>query len=180
MTIRIKKRSILKVLAVTACLVLATGALAATLWVSPASAQQKICGVNETPANGKCIINFCKVGQDPNKDKCLNPQNYQYCDPALANKNAQCAKSAESGTTSCNLDCVLTRYVNPIINFLAMIVGLVVTIVLSVAGIQYSSSAGDPQKAAKAKARISNAILALISFLFLWVFLQWAVPGGFL
>ncbi len=66
------------------------------------------------------------------------------------------------------------------INFFAGLVGVIVTIVIILAGIQYSSAGGDPGKAASAKKHIFNAILALIAFIFLWAFMQWLIPGGLL
>lgn len=77
-------------------------------------------------------------------------------------------------------DCNLVRdYGVPIMNFLGAIVGIVVTISIVTGGIQYASSADDPQKVAAAKKRITNSIIALIAYLFLFGFLQWLVPGGF-
>lgn len=66
------------------------------------------------------------------------------------------------------------------INFFAGAVGVIVTIVIILAGIQYSSAGGDPGKAASAKKHIYNAIIALIAFIFLWAFMQWLIPGGVL
>jgi|GEM_PF-2098634 len=70
------------------------------------------------------------------------------------------------------------NYINPFIDFLTGAVGIVVTISLVSAGIQYASSADDPQKVAAARRRIVNTVIALLAFIFLWAFLQWIVPGG--
>ena len=64
------------------------------------------------------------------------------------------------------------------INVLSGIVGIVVIMMVVVGGIQYSASAGDPQKVNAAKKRIANALLALVAYIFLYAFLQWIVPGG--
>lgn len=81
---------------------------------------------------------------------------------------------------SCDDDaCDLVQlYLNPAIALLSGLVGLVVAGSIIFGGIEYSSSQGDPQKAAKAKSRITNAIFALIAYLFLWAFLQFLIPGG--
>jgi hypothetical protein len=86
--------------------------------------------------------------------------------PALA-----CSRS------SCDL---ITTYVNPIINLLSAVFGLIAVASIIMGGIQYSSSEGDPQKAAKAKDRISNTLFAIFAYALLYGFLQFLVPGGFL
>lgn len=64
------------------------------------------------------------------------------------------------------------------INVLTAAIGLIATVVIIWAGIEYASSGGDPGKAAQARKRIMNAVLALIMFIFLWALLQWLVPGS--
>ena len=77
-------------------------------------------------------------------------------------------------------NCGITRYILLFINVLSATLGVVVTIVIITAGIQYSASGGDPQAIASAKKRIANALLALVLFAFMYGFLQWIVPGGIL
>lgn len=67
-----------------------------------------------------------------------------------------------------------------IIKFLSAGVGLVIVGSVVVAGIQYSASGGDPQAAAKAKARISSTLIALLVFIFSYALLNYLIPGGFL
>jgi len=52
----------------------------------------------------------------------------------------------------------------------------VISIILG--GIQYSASEGDPQKASQAKSRITKTVFAIVSYFFLYAFLQFIVPGG--
>ena len=87
--------------------------------------------------------------------------------PALA----ACSKS--------NCDLIAT-YVNPIINLLSVIFGLIAVASIIMGGIQYSASEGDPQKASKAKDRIANTIFAIFAYALLYGFLQFLIPGGFL
>ena len=68
--------------------------------------------------------------------------------------------------------------IRTIVNFLTVGVGIVITIVIIIAGIQFSTSQGDPQKAAKARGRAINAVVALFAYLFLSALLQWIIPGG--
>jgi hypothetical protein len=105
---------------------------------------------------------------------CLTPgQVPDTKDPALS---ATCS----SGSNKSDPQCIIDRYLNPLINLLSGLVGVVVTISIVYGGIQYASSGGDPGKVSQAKKRILSSIIGLISFLFLYAFLQWIVPGGFL
>ena len=80
-----------------------------------------------------------------------------------------------AGSAHCNLT---KAYIQPIIDLLSGIVGIIVVISLILGGIEYSTSEGDPQKSAKAKRRIANTLFALIAFFFLFAFLQFLIPGG--
>lgn len=75
---------------------------------------------------------------------------------------------------------VVKTYIDPLIATLAAGVGVVCAISIVVGGIQYASSAGDPQKAAAARSRITNTIIALIGFFLLFAFISWLLPGGLL
>jgi hypothetical protein len=86
-------------------------------------------------------------------------------------------KALGSGSCTNNPD-LIALYLNPAINLFSGLVGVVVVTSIIAGGIQYSSSAGDPQRAAKARGRISNAIIALIAYAFLYMFLQFIIPGG--
>lgn len=74
--------------------------------------------------------------------------------------------------------CLFAKYINPLVNLLSAAVMLVVVIAIIYGGIEYSSSAGDPQKAANGKQRIVNALLGLLAYALLYAFLQFLVPGG--
>lgn len=89
-------------------------------------------------------------------------------DPAL--KSGNC-----NSLDKCDL---ISKYLNPAVQLLSAAVGIVIVIAIVIGGIQYGSSAGDPQQAAAAKARIRNAIIALLTFLFLYALLNFLLPGG--
>jgi hypothetical protein len=74
----------------------------------------------------------------------------------------------------------INNYINPAIKLVSAIVGLVITASIIYGAIQYSSSGGDPQKAANAKARILKTLVALVTYIFLYSFLQFILPGGVL
>jgi hypothetical protein len=95
----------------------------------------------------------------------------------MQDKASKGCVNSQSIDEQCGL---IDKYLNPFIKFLAAVVGVVVTAGIITGGIQYSTSAGDPQKAAKAKDHIMKSVAALVAFAFLWAFLEWLVPGGFL
>jgi len=72
----------------------------------------------------------------------------------------------------------IEKFINPVIKFLSAGVGVVITIMIVIGGIQYTSAGDDPQKVAAAKKKIYNAIIALILFIFLFALLSWIIPGG--
>lgn len=72
----------------------------------------------------------------------------------------------------------LVGYTLILINFLAAGVGVIVTIMIIIGGIQYASAGPNPQAIQMAKKKITNAIIALVAFFFLYAFLQYLIPGG--
>ncbi len=85
-----------------------------------------------------------------------------------------------AGKNTTGTECFFGKYLNPIIALLSAAVGIVVVISLIVAGIQYSSAQGDPSKVQAAKQRITNSLIALVAFFFLFAGLNWLIPGGLL
>jgi hypothetical protein len=67
-----------------------------------------------------------------------------------------------------------------IIRFLSVGVGLLVVASLVWAGVQYTSSRGDPAATAKAMERIQSTVLALIVYIFAAAILDYVIPQGFL
>jgi hypothetical protein len=120
-------------------------------WVNSCSAQWKAAKLN-----GGTVT---KAGQDGVAGK---------VDPALG--PGSCKNANDCG--------LVKKYVNPAINMLSAMVGVAVVFSIIWGAIQFSSSAGDPQKTAAAKDRILKALVALVSFVFLYAFLQWLMPGG--
>jgi hypothetical protein len=75
-------------------------------------------------------------------------------------------------------ECGITYYIVLITRGLTALVGIVVVMMLVIGGIQYSAAQGDPNAVMAAKKRISNALLALVVYIFTVPFLNWLVPGG--
>lgn len=67
-----------------------------------------------------------------------------------------------------------------VMRFLTLGVGLVLVASTVVAGIQYTTSRGDPQATAKALGRITSTVGALLFFIFTYAILNWVVPSGVL
>jgi hypothetical protein len=74
----------------------------------------------------------------------------------------------------------ITDMVFAIIKLLSDGVGLVIIASLTVAGIQFTSSRGDPQSTATAIKRIQSNVLALFIFFFAYAVLNYLVPGQIL
>ena len=88
-----------------------------------------------------------------------------------------CSSDANQKCTKDSCDLV-KKYINPALEVVTAIFGLIAIASLIMGGIQYSASAGDPQKVTEAKKRISNTMLAIIAYLLLFSFLQFLIPGG--
>ena len=70
-------------------------------------------------------------------------------------------------------------YLRSIIFFMGGAIGLAVVITIIVAGIQYSSSAGNAANITQAKERLINAVIGLVLYLFLAAMLRYLVPQIF-
>lgn len=95
--------------------------------------------------------------------------------------NEKCKDPAADPEEECNLEngCdLIDKYINPAINLLSFIFGLIAVISIIMGGIQYAASTGDPQKVTAAKDRIRNTIIAVAAYFFLYGFLQFLIPGG--
>lgn len=111
-----------------------------------------------------------------------NNQTNQTSSADVKNKGYDCAKigCSDKAATQCTKDgCdFIKKYLNPAINLFSMTFLLVAVGSLIYGGIQYSASGGDAQRVSQAKSRITNTIIAVIAYFFLFAFLQFLVPGG--
>ena len=72
----------------------------------------------------------------------------------------------------------IVKDITVIVNFLSAGIGIVIVGMIILGGIQYAMAGDSPDAVSKAKQRITNALIALFAFLFLFAFVQWLVPGG--
>jgi hypothetical protein len=75
-------------------------------------------------------------------------------------------------------NCGIIAYIVDFTRILSGLVGIVVVIMITVGGIQYAAAGPDPSAVVAARKRISNALIALVLYIFMFAFLQWLVPGG--
>lgn len=71
---------------------------------------------------------------------------------------------------------VIVNYLRYFIQFLTAGVGLVITIMIAIGGVQYITAKEDPQAVQAAKQKILNAIIALILFILMYAILSYLVP----
>lgn len=84
------------------------------------------------------------------------------------------------GGMTTSTTCLYKKYINPLVQLLSALVGLAVVISIIYGGIQYVTSAGDPQRTEAGKKRIVESLVGLAAFMLLYVFLQFITPGGIL
>lgn len=103
--------------------------------------------------------------------------------PSSGGGGDQCGTGGDAVDLSINIGC--RGQGNPIVDmlfafvrFLSAGVGIVVIGSIIVAGIQYTTSQGDPNATAKALGRISSAATALLIYIFAAALLNFVIPAG--
>jgi hypothetical protein len=71
-------------------------------------------------------------------------------------------------------------YLRLILRLLSGAVGLVIVMLIVIAGVQYIASTGDPAQVKAAKTRLQNAIIGLVLFASMFAILTFIIPGGIL
>lgn len=93
-----------------------------------------------------------------------------------------CDKTSSTSTTlrNCVKENPIIKDINMIVNFLSAGAGIVIVGSIIVGGIQYTLAGNNPNNVSAAKKRITDALIALLAFFFIFSFLQWLIPGGLL
>lgn len=73
---------------------------------------------------------------------------------------------------------VIIAYLKVILQFLSGGVGIVILLMLTIAGVQYMTAVGQPEQVKAAKSRIQNAITGLVLFLIAFAVLNLIIPGS--
>jgi hypothetical protein len=68
--------------------------------------------------------------------------------------------------------------INLVITIMTYLVGILATISIIIAGIQYTTGGDSPAQLAAAKNRILQTVIGLIIYAVMWMVLQWLLPGG--
>jgi hypothetical protein len=94
-------------------------------------------------------------------------------------KNPNCKTTTTSDALKkCVQTDQITKDLQIIVNVLSAGVGIIVIAMIIVGGIQYSIAGDNATATAAARQRITNALIALAAYLFVFAFLQWLIPGG--
>ncbi len=72
----------------------------------------------------------------------------------------------------------ITKDLQLAVNIMAGAVGVIVVIMLLLGGTQYILAGDKAEATAAARKRMTNAVIALVAFFFMYAFLQWIIPGG--
>lgn len=131
------------------------------------SASPLTCPWGDLGAAGFTDVDF-GVDCEPGEENCCVGEDGKGVKLAVG---VDCAEGADN---------VVLAYLVGFINFLAVGVGLVVTAMIVAGGVEYILAGGAPQKLEKAKSLITNALIALVTFIFMYAILQWLIPGGFI
>ena len=123
-----------------------------------------------------------------NSQSTVGTNNLDPADGTFTAPKNKCGSGSKVVDVSFNFGCVGPAYgkeLNPITDiafaifrFLSAGVGLVVIGSIVVAGIQYSASRGNPQATEASIKRITNAIIGLLVYLFMFAIANYLVPGG--
>lgn len=93
---------------------------------------------------------------------------------------AHCYPPPGDGNPYCSGDhSALVDLLFAVVRFITDGVGLVIIMSLIIAGIQYTTSQGDPSGVKHATERIRSAATALVLFIFAYAILNYVIPSGF-
>ena len=73
----------------------------------------------------------------------------------------------------------ITDLLFAIIRFLSDGVGLLIVLSVTIGGVQYITSRGEPQGTQAAIKRLTSSMVALLVFIFAYAILNYVIPGGF-
>ena len=136
------------------------------VWYSPPDNQEDVCITESECLHGNTPIHEWS-GQSSSNQKSIEDG---YCLSSVTTRGTSIG-------ASCTPDCSIFDRFNQILNLMAMLVVPIVTIVIIIGGVQYSTSAGSPDATKAAKTRMINGVTALIAFMFMWAILKWLIPG---
>jgi hypothetical protein len=148
-----------------------------------AVSEGEFCGtrgaVQDNLTCGSCTSRGC-VWESTSKQSPLSltkPQKND-SDAACQSTNNASGNPSIKKVQDCLVQSPIIKRINELVNFLSGGVAIVVTAVILVGGIQYILAGGNASAITAARHRITNGLIALFAFLFMFAFLQWLIPGG--
>jgi hypothetical protein len=112
---------------------------------------------------------------NPNGGGTTNP-NGSVTDPVIEASTGYVANSKLASTTA-GTDGIM-KILKIAINILSGAVLVAAVIMLIIAAIQYSSAGGEPNGVKAAKTKITNVLIGVVAYVFLYAFMNWLIPGG--
>jgi len=162
---------------------------------STAFAEENFTTIDEISTGADCEYRALHIGEPDYKEGDTTKQyldlDGKSCAPPDDGK--VCGKGGDDNKNevkvSFDFGCIGKKYsgenLNPIVDimfaifrFLSAGVGLIVVGSIIIAGIQYSAARGNPQATQNAIKRISNALIGLLVYIFLFAIANFLVPGG--
>lgn len=126
--------------------------------------------------DGNCKTDTIKRdGEKYTKITCNKPAGSTSGSTSIDGYTDEAATSEACTEDGCD---IIDKFINPFIRVLSVLVGIAAAMGIIIGAIQVSTSAGDPQKAANGKNHIRNAIIAIVTYVLLFVVLNWLIPGG--
>lgn len=136
----------------------------------------------------------CDSKKDDEKSECQKNRAADFqialLNPEKDSRSGRCGntESGNSVETRINFGCLgnngpknmgaIEDLVYALVRFLSAGIGIAVVIFIILAGIQYSTSEGNPEQTQQAKNKIRDAIVGLIIYIFAFALVQYLVPGG--
>ncbi len=146
------------------------------------------CSATNSTTNNSASQSSSFCSSNPSECTAINPGGTT--NTSTGADGRQCGKGEHVVKVSINIGCRGESYpgsndVNPIIDmafalfrFLSAGVGIVVIGSIILAGIQYSASRGNPQSTEASIKRVTNSVIALFLYLFIFAIANFLVPGG--
>ena len=72
----------------------------------------------------------------------------------------------------------IIKWIEFFVNVLSVIIVAGSAVMIAYAGVQYSAARDNPQQVQAAKQKMWNVGIGLLSYFFLYAFIQWIIPGG--
>ncbi len=130
------------------------------------------CSMASLTLAGKCQFNDCYLVPSGSDSVRSRPHEHQ-----VMSWGELPAGEKFEDTIKCVDDCEdFFDTVNSFLSWMAYLVVPIVTIVIIVGAIQLSLAGDNPEGTKKAKARITQAVVALVFYILLWSFLRWLLP----